>query len=356
MFNYLRCEKYFSAQQTDSDKTYNSHPNQFFHIDGNYPVKSFILTSLLFFFILLSSLSSPSFAADKGNSPDRYLSDRFIFLGWLYNKPLITTIQFSRGFSGGGKFRNVAEFQGYLLFMDKWHNMKNGNYLETDSPVDIENIPEFKPCIMSWKDKQESGAANYEYQELSLLLQFRNLKLVDTMGKEPDFLINTYVGQGVLQFQGQQVPGVMIYQHSDLTGYNRLAHNFAHFNYRKLENFFLLGQDGDIFIIRAEQEGNKISDQWVPDTRVIHVGTTGEIALLEGPAAVKWLKTEKENDPDSKFRIYPVEWELTLGTPPEKTQLTATSGFYWFSYGLSGITGIKGGRLFMGLAEIIRGE
>ncbi|MCE1247681.1 MAG: hypothetical protein LWY06_13655 [Firmicutes bacterium] len=308
-----------------------------------------IALSLVFFVLICN-------AAFAGIEDDKYYSDRFIFLGWLYNKPLIATIAFNRGYSESGKFKYGAEFEGYVLFADKWHNLKNGNYIEQDTPINLEEIPAFQPCIFAWKDKFESGAVNYDLQEISFLLQFRNMKLIDESGRMPDFIQKTAVADAMMQFQGNQVPGRLFYQSMNFRGYNRLSHNFNHLDRKKFEQFFLLGQDGNMFVIWEEHEGNKTKDRLIDDRKIIYLDENANIFPIEGNPDVKWTETAKENDPSAPFRHYPTAWEIRTGVTGDKIDLFRTSGFYWFSRGMTGLRGVYKGRLFMGLHEIFRSK
>jgi hypothetical protein len=307
--------------------------------------------TFVFLILTFTTAASHVFAAE-----DRYMADRFIFLGWLYNKPLIATISFNRGYSEAGKFKYMAEFEGYVLFADRWHNLKNGNYIESDSPVNIDEIPPFQPCIFAWKDKESSGAINYDLQEISFLLQFRNLKWVDESGIMPDFIQKTAVADAVMQFQGTQVPGRLFYQNMNFRGYNRLSHNFDKLDRKKFEQFFLLGQDGNMFILWEEHEGNKTKGRLIDDRKLIYLDENANRLPLEGNPDIKWTEIAKENDPESPFREYPTAWNIKTGITGEVISISKTSGFYWFSRGMTGVKGVYRGRLFMGLHEIFRSK
>lgn len=313
-----------------------------------------LLLTVLF---LLNPFSLPVLYASE--KPDHFTSDRFIFLGTFLEKPIIATITFARGFSAKSKFNYIAEFNGHFTFAGKWHHMKNGNYLETNEPFPLEEIPDFEPCIMRWKEKLKTGAINYDQQEISFLLQFRNLKMMDTMGKSPDFLISSGVADSYLQFQGQQIPGKLIYQKMDLTGYNKLVNNFNHFRYRKFEQFFLKGEDGELFIIWIEEESEKLRDQWVPDRKFLFVDRAGIPTMPGGKLTVRWTKIEREPSPEAQFRNYPSAWEINTSLPDSTDgiiKIQTLAGFYWFNRGMAVVSGITGKKKVSGLAEIIRGE
>jgi hypothetical protein len=292
--------------------------------------------------------------------------------------PLVATMSFSRGFSRKGRFRNNAEFDGHFLFHGTWHHMKNGVYLQDSSPEPWQEMPPYKPCLLQWRDKPRAGALNYDHQEVSFLLQFRGLRIVDRAGKRENFIIETGIGEAVMQFQGEAVPGRLIYRRMDLTDYNPYSHNIEAMRPRRFNQFFLF--DGEEFyVLWCEQEGRRMPRLWYQPERMVGVTEKrkplGEqektVGLFSENITMTWPRTEKEGNPQNVFREYPVAWQVSATLAPEEDrfgkkkepevveiELSSRYGYYWFNRGLFFVTGrvAKTGKAVWGIGEVVRGH
>lgn len=313
----------------------------------------FVLNIFCMLFLFLMLLNSSGSLASQYS--DFFASERFVFLGWLYNRPLIVTLSFNRGISPSYKHPYIAEFQGHLLFAGNWHHLKNGNYLETAIPFDIDTIPPINHCSLQLSPHWDSGRIVYDYQAVSFNLIFDKMETADIINN-PGFFRIARVGEAVMEFQGNRIPGKIINFRKKIDGYNRLAHNFNRYKQRKFERFFLAGQDNEVIIIEKEHEHKHLKDQAAPSHRVVYYHRGESPLVFWENLNIKWLATEREMNPDNPFRDYPVKWEITGASPKGKIEIERAAGFYWFSHGLSGVTGVHNGRLIMGIAEIVRGN
>jgi hypothetical protein len=86
---------------------------------------------LIFAFILILNLNC---YANSEQTQDRFASDRFIFIGWNNNKPILATLEYERGFSPQKRDCYTAEFNGHLYFSSQWNHLKNGIYVQGNAP------------------------------------------------------------------------------------------------------------------------------------------------------------------------------------------------------------------------------
>ncbi len=326
--------------------------------------------------ILLSLLTiTLSGAPAMGQSSEvRFFRDRFVFLGIYQNQPLLATLTFDRGIDPQGRYNCQASFDGHLLFLNRWNHLRNRTYLQTAHQEDMEGIPPYHSCIVQWAEGSRIGAVNYEHQEISFLLQFRNLRVIDRDARRENFVIITGLADATMQFMGEIVPGRMVYQRMDLAGYNPFAHKLDAMRHRNFNRFFLFDNE-KFYIIWGEMNPRGLRGLRFTPRRMIEY-TPSEMPLdpgIDPPAGevvstdieIVWTSTDMESNPDNIFREYPTGWRMTAQLfrdqegnerEPLVMNLESASSFYWFNRGLFFVTGYVEGRSAWGMAEVIRGR
>lgn len=335
--------------------------------------------TILILFITIASITSAFASENEFEHNHRFFEDRFIFLGRLHNKPVIASVKFSRGFVNllkgvrkpvRLKYSFTAAFEGHVLYVGQWHHLKNSKYIETNTPFGLEEIPPYKPCIVRWKQRFKTGAINYDHQEISFLLQFRDVKFFDTSGLRKNFKIKTGFGRAVMLFQGQNVEGNLFYIRKELVDYNPFAHHMGRMLRRNFNRFFLIDNNGNPVICRVEA-GKGLRAQWTDKERMTlfekqeksdpetGVKTMEFVPMTYKRLEMKWLKTRKESDPSNPFREYPVKWSIKakrIDREPLELTLEDNAGYYWFNRGYFSIEGRLNGSPVWGLGEVIRGD
>ncbi|MFP4498013.1 MAG: hypothetical protein ACLFQV_07350 [Vulcanimicrobiota bacterium] len=297
----------------------------------------------------------------SAGEPDRFVKDRFIFVGEFQKKPIITTVEFSRGYTEKVRNRYSAKFRGHFLFAGKWHQLKNCVFEESAelNSEKLKKTPEFEPCILVWDEEQKKGAINYDREEISFLLQFKDLTILDNEGPRDCFKIQTGTAQAFLLFQGKNIPGKLFYQRFDLKDYNPFVNNFNHLKRKNLQQFFLVSASGNAYIIWKELEGSKIRGQWICHDKFITLVEQGKPLVSSRRLDLEILATRSENNPESKFRTYPVAWKINKSFSEIGELdflLRSEDYFYWFGYGLFSVEGTVNNEKVFGLAEVIRGN
>ena len=333
--------------------------------------RKIILTVALMAMVLFLT---PALATAAGREPVKFYRDRFVFLGTYQGHPLVTSLTFDRGTAPEGRYRYEASFNGHLLFLNRWNHLKNKVYLQSRNVRPLGGIPPYPQCVVQWADGSRKGALNYDYQEISFLLQFKDLEVIDREARREDFVITTGLADATMQFMGETVPGRLIYRRMDLTGYNPFAHELDAMRHKKFNRFFLFDSQR-FYVVWSEMERRGLRRlRFTPDRMIEYNPSLAPVdptedrppgRVVSTDVKVKWTTTGKESNPKNPFREYPTGWKITARPPrneqgelpePVEIKLSSSSSFYWFDRGFFFVTGSVGGRPAWGLGEVIRGR